>query len=67
MTSVYVSYNPPTNVGMKMVSGPWFFANLAGGWRFDAHSENQTVATWRYNFNCRPKWLAPVADRIGSW
>ena len=31
MISEYVSYAPPTNVGMKMVSGPWFFAMMAGG------------------------------------
>ncbi|MGO2741932.1 MAG: SRPBCC family protein, partial [Cellulosimicrobium funkei] len=34
MVSEYVSYNPPTNVGMRMVRGSWFFENLAGGWRF---------------------------------
>lgn len=67
MVSEYVSYNPPTNVGMRMVSGPWFFTNLAGGWRFSARDPDQTLATWRYNFTCRPAWLAPVADRIGRW
>lgn len=67
MVSEYVSYNPPTNVGMKMVTGPWFFANLAGGWRFSLHDDGATVATWRYNFSCRPGWLAPVAHRIGKW
>ncbi len=67
MISEYVSYNPPTNVGMRMVRGPWFFTNLAGGWRFSAHGDEQTRATWRYNFTCRPRWLTPVADRVGSW
>ena len=28
MISRYVSYRPPSNVGMTMVSGPWFFASL---------------------------------------
>ena len=23
--------------------------------------------TWRYNFRCRPAWLAPLAERIGIW
>src|SRR5690606_3416706 len=32
MVSEYVSYAPPSNVGMRMVTGPWFFATLAGGW-----------------------------------
>ncbi len=35
MVSEYVSYTPPRNVGMTMVSGPWFFENFGGGgWRF---------------------------------
>ena len=36
MVSEYVSYNPPSNVGMTMVSGPWFFEQFGGGWRFKA-------------------------------
>jgi hypothetical protein len=70
MTSEYVSYAPPTNVGMKMVRGSWFFERMAGGWRFDPHiapdGQHGTLATWRYNFACRPKWLAPLAERIGA-
>ena len=34
MVSEYVSFAPPSNVGMKMVEGPWFFEMFAGGWRF---------------------------------
>ncbi|OYD69803.1 SRPBCC family protein [Rhodococcus sp. OK302] len=67
MISQYVSYNPPTNVGMKMIEGPWFLENLAAGWRFVPvdGDNNRTVATWRYSFTCRPAWLAPIAERIG--
>ncbi|MEH3033569.1 MAG: SRPBCC family protein [Aeromicrobium erythreum] len=67
MLSEYVSYNPPTNVGMRMVEGPWFFESFAGGWRFVPHPDDpqRSVATWRYSFRCRPAWLAPVAERIG--
>ncbi|MEP9390735.1 SRPBCC family protein [Gordonia sp. VNQ95] len=67
MVSEYVSYRPPTTVGMKMVRGPWFFEKLAGGWRFTDNGDGATLATWRYNFSCRPAWLAPVAERIGMW
>lgn len=66
MVSEYVSYRPPTTVGMKMVSGPWFFASLGGGWRFTPDEAGGTRAVWRYNFTCRPAWLAPVAERIGA-
>jgi len=32
MVSQYTSFRPPTQVGMEMVEGPWFFDNFAGGW-----------------------------------
>ena len=66
MISEYVSYHPPTNVGMKMLDGSWFFERLGGGWRFTAVDENTTQAIWKYNFSCKPKWLAPLAERIGA-
>jgi len=65
MVSRYVSYAPPTNVGMTMESGPWFFEKLGGGWRFTPVPEG-TLAVWKYNFSCRPAWLAPVAEWIGA-
>jgi hypothetical protein len=67
MVSEYVSYKPPNNVGMTMVRGPWFFARLAGGWRFGPADGGGTRAVWRYSFSCRPRWLAPVAERVGTW
>jgi hypothetical protein len=68
MVSEYVTYRPPTHVGMKMVTGPPFFASFSGGWNFSPSGDGtSTVATWRYNFTIRPAWLAPVADRIGVW
>ncbi|MCF4120617.1 SRPBCC family protein [Antribacter sp. KLBMP9083] len=66
MTSEYVSYNPPTNVGMKMLTGTWFFHHFAAGWRFAAEPGGGTRAVWRYSFSCRPRWLAPLAERIGA-
>ncbi|MFG2056235.1 SRPBCC family protein [Micromonospora sp. NPDC048930] len=68
MVSEYVSYAPPSNVGMKMVRGPWFFERFGGGWRFAPGPEpGTTVATWRYNFRCRPALLRPLTERIGVW
>ncbi|MFI6588023.1 type II toxin-antitoxin system RatA family toxin [Embleya sp. NPDC050493] len=69
MISEYVSYQPPTNVGMRMVEGSWFFAKMGGGWRFTPvpGEPGRTRAVWRYNFGCRPRWLAPVAERIGTF
>ena len=69
MVSEYVSFNRPTNVGMKMLTGPWFFSRLGGGWRFEPldGDASSTRAVWKYNFACRPAWLAPIAERIGGW
>lgn len=66
MVSEYVSFKPPTQVGMRMVEGPWFFASFGGGWSFRP-AEGGTEATWRYTFTVKPAWLAPIADRIGVW
>lgn len=67
MVTEYTSFRPPTQVGMKVVKGPWFFSAFGGGWSFKPIDETTTIATWRYTFSIRPKWLAPVADRIGTW
>ena len=69
MLSEYVTFRPPTQVGMKMVTGPPFFRSFSGGWNFTPAGGDgaSTQATWRYNFTIRPGWLAPVGDRIGVW
>ena len=66
MISEYVSYRPPTNVGMTMRKGPWFFATFGGGWRF-APVDGGTRAVWKYTFAVRPAWLTPLADPVGRW
>lgn len=67
MVSEYVTYRPPGHVGMRMVTGPWFFQSFSGGWHFVERADGGTDATWRYNFTCRPGWIRPVADRLGRW
>jgi hypothetical protein len=68
MVSEYVSFAPPRNVGMTMVTGPWFFSRFGGGWRFAPGADpGSTLVTWRYNFATRPRALSPVADRTGRW
>ncbi|HTW17634.1 MAG TPA: SRPBCC family protein [Nocardioides sp.] len=68
MISRYVSYRPPTSVGMTMEKGPWFFASFGGGWRFTSEERGGvagTRAVWKYTWSGRPAWLSPVADRMG--
>ena len=69
MTSRYVSYRPPTSVGMTMERGPWFFARFGGGWRFAAETRggvSGTLAVWKYTYAIRPHWLRRVAEPIGQ-
>lgn len=49
-----------------MVAGPWFFGTFGGGWRFTPEPGG-TRAVWKYTFSCRPGWLAPIAEKIGTW
>jgi hypothetical protein len=67
MVSEYTSVNPPRQVGMRMVRGPWFFRTFSGGWSFAAVDGDRTQATWRYSFSCRPRPLAVVAHPVGRW
>ena len=64
MVSRYVSYQPPSNVGMTMESGPWFFDTFGGGWRFH-EAPGGTRAVWKYTFSVKPRWLRPIAEPIG--
>lgn len=66
MISEYVTYRPPHHVGMRMVRGPWFFKTFSGGWNFAPSPGGGTRATWRYNFTCKPAWVAPLLHRIGT-
>src|ERR1700754_3639433 len=70
MISRYVSYRPPTSVGMTMEKGPWFFASFGGGWRFSPETRDGvdgTRAVWKYTWTTKPAWLRPVADLVGRW
>jgi hypothetical protein len=66
MVSEYVSFAPPRHGGMTRGSGPRVFGNIGRGWRFTP-ADGGTRAVWKYTFSCRPAWLRPVAERIGSW
>jgi Polyketide cyclase / dehydrase and lipid transport len=67
MVSEYTAVNPPRQVGMRMVQGPWFFRTFSGGWSFAPLADGRTRATWRYQFTCRPRALAVVAEPVGRW
>lgn len=66
MVSEYVSYRPPTSVGMTMVEGPWFFRSFGGGWRFVPEGDG-CRAVWKYTFTTRPAAIRLVAEPVGRW
>lgn len=65
MITRYVSWRPPTSVGMTMEKGPWFFERFGAGWRF-APDGVGTRATWKYTYTIRPAWLRRIAEPIGQ-
>jgi len=70
MVSEYVSYRPPTSVGMTMVEGPWFFGSFGGGWRFVPEERDGvagTLATWKYTFSVGPGSLRWAGEPVGRW
>jgi ribosome-associated toxin RatA of RatAB toxin-antitoxin module len=67
MVTRYLTFRRPTLVGMKMEEGPPIFRTFSGSWRFEALGPERTSVAFRYRFDCRPKLLAPLMERIGTW
>jgi hypothetical protein len=72
MVTQYLTFQRPRRVGMKMIDGPPIFRTFSGAWRFEpltdtAGNERGCTVTFRYNFTCRPKLLAPLMERVGRW
>lgn len=67
MLTEYLTFRRPTLVGMKMLDGPRMFRTFSGSWRFEALGPDRTAVAFRYNFTCRPKVLAPLMERVGTW
>lgn len=67
MVSEYVSWRPPTSVGMTMVEGPRFFSRFGGGWRFQGEGEG-TRAVWKYTYDLvGPPWFRRAGALVGQW
>ena len=68
MEVIYLTFDRPRSVAMKMTDGPRMFARFAGSWRFERQTESLTAVTFRYNFET--SWpalralLNPVIRRV---
>ncbi|MGH7389708.1 MAG: type II toxin-antitoxin system RatA family toxin [Candidatus Rokuibacteriota bacterium] len=60
----YVTFQPPEQVAMKMIHGPFFFEHFAGSWRFKASGSDRTTVTFRYVFSTRFRLVRPLLDAI---
>jgi ribosome-associated toxin RatA of RatAB toxin-antitoxin module len=64
MEVVFITFRPPELAAMKMTSGPFFFSNFAGTWRFAELGAARTRVTFRYNFAIRYRWLKPIVEPL---
>lgn len=62
-----VTVRRPTLVDMQMVDGPAIVSDFSASWHFAERDDGRVDVAVRYDFTCRPTWLAPVMDRIGVW
>jgi hypothetical protein len=68
METIYVSFQPPTVVAVKMTRGPRIISAFAGSWRFtELPSQSGSIRTrvvFRYQIAGRPRWLAFLLDPL---
>jgi Polyketide cyclase / dehydrase and lipid transport len=66
METIYVSFQPPTVVAVKMTHGPRIIATFAGSWRFTERPSDigptRTHVVFRYQISGRPRWLSFLLD-----
>jgi ribosome-associated toxin RatA of RatAB toxin-antitoxin module len=67
MEVVYVSFNPPRTVAMKMVRGPKIFRGFAGTWSFRPGPPGRTRVTFRYWYELRRLPFRSLLSRVVAW
>lgn len=69
MITEYVTYRPPTHMGMRMVGGPPLFRTFSGSWHFTdlVADPGRCRIVFRYRFECRPTWAQALTHPIGRW
>lgn len=67
MEVVYVSFNPPNTVAMKMVKGPFYLRGFAGTWSFRPGNPGQTRVTFRYWFELRSRIMRWLLTGVVKW
>ena len=61
MVAIYVSFDRPHVAAVKMIRGPRILESFAATLRQDRLG-NQTLVTYRYHFETRPRFLRPILN-----
>jgi ribosome-associated toxin RatA of RatAB toxin-antitoxin module len=67
MEVVFVSFNPPRSVAMKILHGPWFLKKFAGVWLFTPFGEAKTEVAFRYSFATTGGWFGRLMEPFIGW
>lgn len=60
----YVSFNRPRTASIRMIRGPWFFQSFVARVTTVELNPSACLMTGLYQFECRPRWLAPVFENV---
>jgi ribosome-associated toxin RatA of RatAB toxin-antitoxin module len=64
MEVIYIAFDRPRTVAMKMTEGPRMFKHFAGTWRFERRTERLTEVTFRYGFETTWSFLRPMLNPV---
>ncbi len=65
-TTVYKAFDPPTVAAVKLVSRPWLFESWGAAIRHEDLPGGRSLCTYTMTFRCRPRWAAPVLERLAA-
>jgi hypothetical protein len=62
--TVYVSFQRPKLAAVKMINAPAFFGTWAASIHHEEISPSESRMTYTYNFQAKPRFLAPILEPI---
>ena len=64
METEYIRFEPGKVAAVQLTRCPPFFARFAATIKHEAIGESRCRTTYIYNFQARPRWLAPLLEPI---
>ena len=62
--TIYVSFQRPKLAAVKMINAPAFFGTWAASIHHEEISPSESRMTYKYNFQAKPRFLAPILEPI---